>query len=356
MNILLTSAGRQSHLVCKFKAALGGKGDVFVADSNADAPALKEADFACVLPHPLHGDYVDTLLELCVKRSIRLLVPLSMAELPVIAQHRARFLNVGTLPLVPSKAITHICYDRMATDEFLRELEIASPKSYPSLATAHDAICTLDLKFPAIVQSRWGVTSLAPEIVLDAEEMDLAACLLHKRLQRTTLPGGYALCADYSVLIQQHVAGREYMLQIINDLDGRYVTTFVSRRLNTHPVTPFGHSERAITEINPRLELLGQLIGQKLGHIGCLSCHVLVTARESYVRALTPLIGPEYLLLSAAGVNLPAVLIAWVKGERPNPKWLQAEPNTMSAFTDRVELLARQTPPPGEGSFLLVKP
>jgi carbamoyl-phosphate synthase large subunit len=352
MNILLTCVGRQSQLVRRFKLALAGRGELFVSASNADAPGLKEADHACILPSSQHSDYLDALLELCAERQIRLLVPLSLTELPLLAQNHARFLNVGTLALVSSKAVTHICCDRMATDEFLREWEIASPKSYPSLSSAQEALCNGDLQFPVTLQSRWGGTQMSLETAQDHEEMELAAHLLEKRIRRAKLPGGYSLCLDYSVLIQKKLTGHEYGLGIVNDLQGNYVSTFVKRHLNSLA----GQTERAITEVNPRLEEIGMLIGQKLRHIGCLHCQVLVTPSHAYVLSLTPLIDLEYLYFSEAGADIPSALIAWVKCEKVNPKWLQVEPNVMMAYDDHLEVLGRQRPLKRDGKFLLVKP
>ena len=57
-------------------------------------------------------------------------------------------------------------------------------------------------------------------------------------------------------------------MDVINDLNGSYVCTFVRRKLRMWA----GQTDRAITVRDDRLEMIGQLIGEKLGHIGILDC------------------------------------------------------------------------------------
>jgi carbamoyl-phosphate synthase large subunit len=50
----------------------------------------------------------------------------------------------------------------------------------------------------------------------------------------------------------------------IGDLKGNYVCTFVKRKISMRA----GNTDQAVTVRDDRLEKIGQIIGEKLGHIG----------------------------------------------------------------------------------------
>jgi 3-methyl-D-ornithine--L-lysine ligase PylC-like protein len=83
-----------------FKAAVGDRSRVFACDSSAEAPALQKADKAFIVPRVDGEDYIDTLLAICEDHQIGLLVPALEPELSLLARTRARFLAIGTVPLV----------------------------------------------------------------------------------------------------------------------------------------------------------------------------------------------------------------------------------------------------------------
>jgi len=76
------------------------------------------------------------------------------------------------------------------------------------------------------------------------------------------------------------------------------------------------------------------MIGRKLGHIGVLDCDAIVTEDNCYVFDMNPRFGGGYPFSHIAGANLPAVLLAWANGERPDPRWLTVEPNVMASKYD----------------------
>src|SRR5690348_1155366 len=119
MNVMLTCVGRRSYCVEFFKQAVEDRSWVFACDSSPDAPALQQADKAFIVPRIDEGDYVDTLLAICDDYQIGLLVPALEPELLLLAMNRARFLAIGTVPLVSPPDITATCCDKLAMSSFL---------------------------------------------------------------------------------------------------------------------------------------------------------------------------------------------------------------------------------------------
>ncbi len=119
---------------------------------------------------------------------------------------------------------------------------------------------------------------------------------------------------------------------MINDLQGRYVSTLIKRKLSMRA----GETDRAITVHDPELEALGQRLGQALGHVGNLDCDVIVGPDGPRVIELNPRFGGSYPFAHQAGANLPAALLAWALGNAARPEWLRVRPNVTSAKCDRL--------------------
>ncbi|HVE85347.1 MAG TPA: carbamoyl phosphate synthase, partial [Myxococcales bacterium] len=112
MNILLTCAGRRTAILSAFRAALQGEGRVFACDTSGEAPALVQADRAFLVPPVDDEDYADALLEICERQGVKVVIPALEPELPLLAEHRARFIGIGTLPLLSSAEVIALCHDK----------------------------------------------------------------------------------------------------------------------------------------------------------------------------------------------------------------------------------------------------
>ncbi len=334
MNILLTSGGRRNYLVHYFREALAGRGRVFVADASADASALQEADQAFVVPPASDRSYIDHVLHICQKHGVRLLCSLNDLELPVLAQHRNSFLENGTIPVVSSLKVVETCFDKWATNHFLRKIGLTPPRTYVTLGEARSGLAG-DLSFPLVIKPRWGTASIGIEYPEDMEELEVTYRLATIRLMRSFLAGVSSKDWDRCVLIQERLGGEEFGLDIVNDLSGRYVTTFVKRKLAMRA----GETDKAVTVAHEALEAIGKRIGKTLGHVGNLDCDVFVSGTDCYVLEMNPRFGGGYPFSHEAGANLPAAMIAWAKGEIPDPKWLAIESGVASAKCDSLVVI-----------------
>ena len=353
MNILLSCSGSRNYLIDYFKTALGRNGQVFVCDSNPDAVSLQEADHGFILPRSSHPEYFDLLLAICKQNQIGLLISLNDLELPLLALQRDRFLEIGTIPLISNPTAIDICFDKWKTYQFLKQNNIPAPKTYRSLADALEAITIGELSFPLVVKPRWGTGSIGIEFPQDSEELELAYRLVRKRLTRTILASASSIDPERSVLIQERIVGEEYGLDIINNLDARYVTTFAKRKLSMRG----GETDRAITVDNPQLMGIGEKIGHNLKHIGNLDCDVLWGDQGYYVLELNPRFGGGYPFSHMAGANLPAALIAWANNRPIDPNWLRVSPNILSSKCARLvshNIKYSDTPAPVQGEKVAV--
>ncbi|WP_225071397.1 ATP-grasp domain-containing protein [Desulfuromonas sp. CSMB_57] len=328
-NVLLTSAGRRNYLVQYFREALAGQGSVFAADASGAASAMQEADRGFVVPPVTDPFYIPTVLTLCREHQVRLLLSLNDLELPVLAAHRDLFQKQGTFPVVSTPEVIEICFDKWLTVQFLEKCGLQAPKTYLHLDELRCALDEGRVEFPLVVKPRWGSASVGIEYPSNWKELEL---ILELTQMRIAVTGGAEASAQSSLLIQERLRGSEYGLDVVNDFNGRHVATFAKRKLAMRA----GETDRAITVTEPELLAVGEKIGTNLGHIGNLDCDVFFDGQQWKILELNPRFGGGYPFTHMAGVNLPALLIAWAQGLDLDPAWLQVKNNVASAKCDRL--------------------
>jgi len=334
MNVLLTCAGRRNYMVRYFKEALNGRGEVYAADTNADAAALQDADGYFLVPPVSHEDYFDTLKDICRQHQIRLLVSLNDLELPLLAREREHFLEAGTVVVVSTPELIDMCFDKNASDRFILTQGLKVPKTYSTLQDVREALDCGDISFPLVVKPRWGTASVGIDYARDIEELELIYTLTKKRISRTILADISMIDFDRSILIQEFIDGEEFNLDIVNDLSGDYVATLVTHKLSLRA----GETDRAVTVDNDDMQALGALLGKKLGHIGILDCDIIISNGVTYILEFNPRFGGAYPFSHVAGANIPAALIAWANGDEPEAYWFKIKPNIMASKYDRLML------------------
>lgn len=332
MNVLLTCAGRRNYLVGYFRSALAGRGSVLAADASARAPAMIEADRAFVVPRVTEPDYPDRLLEICAKHAVKLVVPLNDLELPVLAAQRERFAALGTRLVVSAPHVIDVCFDKWATYRFLKDRGLPGPRTFVTVAEAAAALERGELDVPLVVKPRWGSASIGILEVEAATELASAHRQIQRQLARTILAGPSRQEPERAVIVQERLTGTEHGLDVVNDLDGRYVATFARRKLAMRA----GETDAAVTVESEELAGLGARIGEGLRHVGNLDGDVFLTPGGAKILELNPRFGGGYPFSHVAGADLPAALLAWAAGERPDPSWLRVKPDVLAAKCDRL--------------------
>ncbi len=334
LNILFTCAGRRSVVMEAFADALGGDGRVLAADCRADAPALSQASRGFVVPEVGDPEYVERLLEICHGNGVRLLVPLNDLELPLLAREERRFAGAGTRVLVSRPEVVDVCFDKWRTASFARELGIGAPQTFLNPGDALGAVRAGEVGFPLVLKPRWGSASIGVELVEEEAQLEPMFELARRRLRRTILAG--AGDGPDTLLIQERLGGREYGLDVVNDLEGRHVGTFVRRKLGMRA----GETDRAETVEHPALEAMGAVLGRALGHVGVLDCDAFVEGDRCTLLEMNPRFGGGYPFTQLAGANVPAYLVAQLRGEEADPAWLRMRPGVVGAKYERVAQVA----------------
>ena len=84
MNILILSAGTRNKIVQYFVKTLIGTGKIIAADMSNLAPAIYEADKYYIVPRMTAPEYLDVVLDICIKEKITGVLSLIDPELSLL--------------------------------------------------------------------------------------------------------------------------------------------------------------------------------------------------------------------------------------------------------------------------------
>ena len=332
MNILFTCAGRRNYLINYFKEALQKQGMVWAADMQSTAPAMADADKFALMPAIYDASYVDTLVKIIEDNRIDAVISLNDLELPILSHNRDLIEKAGAKVIISGERVIDIAFDKWKTVQFLESTGLKSPKTYISLEEALHAISTGELHFPLVIKPRWGSASIGIDFPENEAELKLSYQLQTIKLERTILREASKNDLSHSILIQEKIQGNEYGMDVLNDFEGNYVGTFVRQKLSMRA----GETDKAISVIDNRFEILGKTIGKNLKHIGNLDCDVFEYNGELYVLELNPRFGGGYPFSHEAGVNTPAIYIEWLKGNNNIQRFIEYKAEVLCSKCDRL--------------------
>ena len=329
MNILFTCAGRRTYLLKYFKENLSVDDKVVATDMQLSAPALQVADVKLQVPAVYDPEYVNITLSICKEQKIDALMSLNDLELPILAENKSRFEELGVKVIVSDPEVIDIAFDKYKTAQWIESIGLQAPKTYVSLEAAKRALSAGEIEFPLFMKPRWGSGSIGLESIADMEELDIYYNLLMKKIKKTIL--ATASVGDEYIMIQEKLTGAEFGLDVMNDLKGRNVGVSVKQKLAMRA----GETDKAITVDLPEVREMGRRIGEALGHIGNLDVDIMQRADGAYcVLELNPRFGGGFPFSYEAGVNMPKAIIQWVKGEEVDSAMLQPEYDRMFSKND----------------------
>ncbi len=312
LHILFTCAGRRNYLINYFRDALKGRGKVFAMDMSDTAPAMVDADVAITVPSVYDINYIPSLIEIIQIHKINAIISLNDLELPILSRHLKYLQSTGVKVLVSSESVIDIAFDKIKTFNFIKSIGLKTPLTFTSLKEANDALKTNKITYPVVVKPRWGSASIGIDFPETYEELNLSFKLQHIKLKKSILNIVSQQDANNAILIQENMNGQEYGLDIVNDFEGNYFGTFVRKKINMRS----GETDKAISVIDDRFNKIGEIISSNLKHIGILDCDIFVSNNEFYILELNPRFGGGYPFSHEAGINIAAIYIDWLFGEK----------------------------------------
>lgn len=316
MNILLTSAGRRSYIVDYFKKA-NGIGKVY-ASNSAFTIALQHADGFFISPLIYDSNYIPSIIDYCRKNEIRVVISLFDIDLLVLAQHANDFSNNGIELILAPEEFVKICNDKYSTYEFIKSLGLKTPKTYLNKNEVKQAVSRGEINYPIIIKPRWGMASMGLYFVDNDEELDFFSKKCYKDIFNSYLKYESSMTIDSAIIYQEVIVGKEYGLDVLNDLEGNYIKTFAKQKVTMRS----GETDLGCT-VNPNPFInIGKAISYTSNHHGICSVDCIMKDDDIFVIEMNCRISGHYPLAYLAGFNYPQLVIDWVNGLPTNPELL----------------------------------
>ncbi len=294
MNILITSAGKRCELLLEFKRELkkaDQNASVIAVDLNPNmAPACHLADEAFAVPRVTSDSYINELLDICIKKQVRIVIPTIDTELSILAKNRSIFSKNGVEIMVSSPEFISICRDKRQTMELFEKLGIRNPVSrdkfnpkFPMFAKPYDGSLSTNIHIIRCVDD------LTPEILNDPKLMFME----------------YIDKTEY----------KEYTVDIYYDKNGDVKEIVPRERIEIRS----GEVNKGASRKNYIVNYLKERMEHMDGVRGCICIQLFYRESDNDVVGIeiNPRFGGGYPLSYYAGANFPNMMIEeYIKGEK----------------------------------------
>jgi carbamoyl-phosphate synthase large subunit len=315
VNILFTSAGRRVSLIKDFRQSIlkrGITGSIVVADGKSNAPAIFVADFFELVPRVSDPGYIQSLIDICIKHDIKILVPLIDTELYTLSVNKHQFEEIGVVVIVSSPEVNRICGDKRETSRFFKEIGVETPEIYN-----FEEILKKPVPYPLMLKPADGSCSAGITKVDSLEDLKF----FEKYIS--------------NVIIQEFILGEEYTIDVLVDFDGCVKSVIPRLRIETRA----GEISKGRTVKNPALIEAAKRVAEVLpGALGCITiqCFLGADGKVTFIE-INPRFGGGYPLSYRAGADFPGWIIDLVRGEEIPSKIDMWEENlTMLRYDDAI--------------------
>lgn len=282
MNILITSAGRRVSLLQAFQKELEKSvkdGKVFAADANPIlSAACHIADGYFEVPRLDDKSYIESILQECIQRDIKLIVPTIDHELLLLAEHKQLFADKGITVLVSDPDLIRKCRNKKLTQEFFESKNIPVPKEFKKD----------DYRLPLFIKPIDGSRSVDTYIIHSKEQ------LTDYHFENEKL-----LFFEYL----DHDVYDEYTCDLYYDCKHQLKCAVPRKRIEVRD----GEVNKGLTCNNALVGFLKQHLGLLQGAVGCITAQFFMHRETEKIFGieLNARFGGGYPLSYLAGANFP---------------------------------------------------
>lgn len=268
INVLVSAIGGGGHgeqILKALRMADSKRYRLFGADINPQCPQFDLVDHGMTLPSARDPNFLDAVLNVCEKYSIRAVFHGCEPELIAYSRSREQFAERGILLPINKAETIELCMDKVRSSAFLESVGFAPPK-FVLVESVEQAI-QFD-SFPMIVKPHIGSGgSKDCFVVQDTRELQAILSFLNAS-------------PSNKIMIQEYVGtpDDEYTVGVLHDLNGVYINSIAVRRelksaLNLRISTP---NRTGRTDLGPRLVVSS---GISMGEV-CRNLEVLEPCKK----------------------------------------------------------------------------
>jgi carbamoyl-phosphate synthase large subunit len=307
-NILITAASRRVAMVRGFAHALeqvGVAGTVQVTDTDPYSTGLRFAHKGHMVPLSGSPAYLPSLLTICEKEDISLIVPTIDEELPSFGKWREEFVRRGVTPLVSESHVGAVCRDKYATYRWFADRGFPfAPSWLPS------EIDFAAARYPLFIKPRQGRGSVG--------------------IHRVDNERALKFFLDYveNPIVQTYLTGDEYTVDALAGLDGRILSVVPRQRL----IIRSGVCDRGVSRNNRAIIEISQAICEALNVVGPVNLQMMWLNGKATFFEINPRFSGAIQLTVAAGADFFRLIVEEALGRRP--------PSAIGDFADGVMMMS----------------
>ena len=297
MNILFSTVGRRGYIIDYFREQLP-KGSVLIGTSDRNdcnsefTSGFSHCDKSYIVPSIKNErEYIDKLLDICKNDKVDMLLSFYDYDTYILSQYLDDFRDIGVKPVISSRQVNTIAFDKIETFNFLTEKGFFTPWTMKAEDVEKKEIPS----YPVIIKPRFGFGSNAISLAHDKDEVDFFLKYYNNE----------------EMMVQEFIEGAEYSFDILNDFHGKTVTAVVKRKMKMRS----GETDQGYALRDRGLAEWGMKLGEKLAHVGPLDVDFFIKDDKPYILELNPRFGGGYPITHLAGIDFPKILIDLVNGK-----------------------------------------
>ena len=294
MNILILSAGTRNKIVQYFVKTLNGTGKIIAADMSNLAPAIYEADKYYIVPRMTAPEYLDVVLDICMKEEITGVLSLIDPELSLLAENREKFEAVGTTVIGSSYELCEMSLDKFQMYNWLETHGYKCAKSYIDKGAFFSDIEAGLITYPVFVKPARGSASISISKVYDRETVELL------------------FDHEEGLMIQEFLDGQEIGADVYIDMvSHEVVSIFTKKKLKMRA----GETDKAVSFKDEKLFALIERFVKDAGYSGQIDIDIFDVKGEYYISEVNPRFGGGYPHAFESGADYMKLIVNNLKGK-----------------------------------------
>ena len=239
------------------------------ADMNRDDTILQMVDKYYTVPRGDAPEYADSILDICIKEHVDVVIPIMSVELETLARNADKFAEAGVSLSVSSLESLKIANNKLALFEYMQENEIPCPKFLPVNSVEDVDKAIEQIGVPVVFKTTEGSGSRGMRIIDPSKsrfdilfhEKPTSAYVTLQEFKETLQEGDMP-----QMLAMEYLPGHEYSVDLLCE-NGKVFYSLCRRGLNVQTSIILD----GVVEDKPEITGLCSRIAQQLkltGNIG----------------------------------------------------------------------------------------
>ena len=273
VNFLILAAGTRNKIVQYFRKAFDGVGLIVATDASSLGPAIYDADKHYIVPQITSENYIDVILNICVKNNIKGVLSLIDPELSLLADNAEKFKAIGVTVVGSPYELCEMSLDKMKMYNWLVDHGYKCAKSWMDKEEFYKAVKAGEASYPVFVKPYRGSASINISKAYDQETVELL------------------FSHDDNLMIQEFLHGQEIGADVYIDLiSDEVVSIFTKKKI----LMRAGETDKAVSFKNPALFELIEKFVKEAGFKGQIDIDIFDINGDYYISEVNPRFGGGY--------------------------------------------------------------